>query len=177
MSDETGTRGAERTGRSLLTEVATPLVAESLRLLQADAGFVATVGPDGETLDVARVTPYSASAVRLGFARDAPYPLAETIRTQRPLLIESNDDLCEHPGLVRVKSEDHACATLPLFAEDGELLGAVNFGFEDPHTFDEDELELITLIGQRCAEAMATARRLDTELRSRTTERAAPSAE
>ena len=167
MSDESAARPAEGARRSLLTEVATPIVAESLRLLQADAGFVATVGPDGETLDVARVTPYSASAVRLGCARDAPYPLADTSRTQRPLLIESNDDLCEHPGLVRVKSEDHACATLPLFAEDGELLGAVNFGFDEPHRFTSEELELIDLVAEHCARAMSLARSLRDEVRSR----------
>ena len=169
MTDESGTRPAERVGTSLLTEVAMPLVAESLRPLQADAGFVATVGPDGETLDVARVTPYSASPVRLGFPRDAPYPLAETIRTQRPLLIESNDDLCEHPGLVRVKNEDHACATVPLFADNGDLLGAVNFGFDEPRRFTSEELELIDLVAEHCSRAMSLARSLRAEVRSRAT--------
>lgn len=140
-------------------DVATAIVARSLNVLEADAGFVATVSADGETLEVARVTPFAQEPVRLSFPLDAPYPLAETIRTRRPLFIASNEALeCDHPGLVRVQGEDHACATMPLHADDGELLGALNLGFEDPHEFTDEERELIELVAARCAEAMARAR-------------------
>lgn len=167
----------EGVAKRLCSAVGTAIVADCLDALGADAGFVGTIAADGRTLDVARVTPFAQKPVRLSFPLDAPYPLAETVRTKRPLFIADNEQLrCEHPGLVRVKSEDHACATLPLLSEDGELLGAVNFGFEEPHSFDDEELELIGLIGQRCAEAMTTARRLETELQTRTSARAAPAA-
>ena len=152
----------------LLADIATVIVATFLAELEADAGFVATLRPDGQTLDVARVTPYSDKPVHLAFPVDAPYPLAETIRTRQPLFIASNDELCEHPGLIRVKSEDHACATLPLLDEDGELLGALNLGYDEPHAFTSDELELIDVLGRHCAQAMSVARHLQTEVARRT---------
>ena len=148
-------------------QVVAVLLRQLLDELDADAAYVATPAADGETLEVARVTPYSREPVRLTMPADAPYPIAETMRTRQPLFIGSNEELCEHPGLVRVKSEDHACATLPLVDENGELLGAINLGFEDPHAFTETELELIALVGQHCAEAMSVARRLRAEVRGR----------
>ena len=143
------------------------IVAQCLDALDADAGFVATVSSDGSTLQVARVTPFSDQPVHLEFPLDAPYPLAEVVRTRRPLFIPSNEDLCDHPGLVRVMSEDHACATLPLLDGDGELLGALNLGFDEPHDFTDAELELIDTLGRHCADAMAVARRVQAELRDR----------
>lgn len=136
-------------------EAAATVLAGALELLGADAGFVATPAPGG-VLEVARVTPFSKSPVRLEFPLDSPYPLAVAMRERHPLFIASNEQLaCDHPGLVRVVEEDHACATMPLFAEDGELLGAVNVGFEDPREFDEDERALIGVVARRCAAALA----------------------
>lgn len=157
----TGTLG---TGGNLVADVATVLVARCLATLDADAGFVATLSDDGSTIQVERVTRYSENPVHLEFPVDAPYPIAETIRTRKPLLIASNEALCEHPGLVRVKSEDHACATLPLVGEDGELLGAINLGFDEPHEFTAQELDVISVLAQHCTQAMSVARHLQTEL-------------
>jgi len=153
---------------NLPADVATVIVADCLDALNADAGYVGTVAADGETIEVARVTEFSQTPVKLEFPLDAPYPLAETIRTGRELFIESNEQLvCDHPGLVRVKEEDHACATLPLYDEEGELLGALNLGFDEPRGFSDEERELIAVLGRHCAQAMAEARHLQDELRRR----------
>ena len=139
-------------------DTAALLFAVTLDSLGADTGFLATVTEDGQTLDVVRVTATSDNVVRLAFPLDSPYPVAEAIRARRALYIASNEQLrCDHPGLVRVQSEDHACATLPLFGTDGDLLGALNIGFEDPHEFSDDERRSIELLGERCATAMASA--------------------
>ena len=162
-----GARGVDQgaTVRELRVEVALPLVFESLAALGAESGYVATVDPSGEKIDVARVTEHSRRPVNLSFDLDAPYPLAETIRTRAPLLIPSNHQLeCEHPGLVRVKPEDHACATLPLFDGHGELLGAINIAFDEPKPFSDAELELIDITATHCAEAMTAAEALKSDL-------------
>ena len=153
----------------LVADVATVIVAQCLEALDADAGFVATVDEKRQRLNVARVTPFSETPVRLELPLDAPYPLAETVRTRQALFIESNERLtCDHPRLVRVAAEDHACATLPLFDTDGgELIGALNLGFDEPHAFSDEELELIDLLGRRCAEAMSLARRVEAEITRR----------
>ena len=151
--------------RRVRLEVGISLVTSWLAPLGADAGYVGTVSEDGETLEVGRVTPYARQPVWLTFPLEAPYPLAVAVRERRPVFIADCEQLgCDHPGLVQVDGEDHACATLPIVAADGELLGAVNFAFEEPHYFTEKELELITIIGQRCAEMMDVARHAETEV-------------
>lgn len=62
---------------------------------------------------------------------------------------------------MRVKSQDHACATLPVTAPSGEVFGAVNFSFDDPHYFTDEERDLIGAAGGHCAEAIAAAKRLE----------------
>ena len=139
-------------------DAAALLVARDLDVLGADTGFVATVAGDGQTLEVVRVTPASEHLVRLAFPLSSPYPLAEAIRVRRTLFVASNEQLaCDHPGLVRVKSEDHACATMPLFDEQGALVGALNLGFEDPHEFGEAERRVIEFLADRCAAVLASA--------------------
>jgi GAF domain-containing protein len=133
-------------------DAAARFVAQGLELVGADAGFVATVAADGQTLEVIRVTPASDNLVRLAFPLGSPYPIAEAIRGRRAMFIASNEQLrCDHPGLVRVESDDHACATLPLFDERGDLLGAINVGFEDPHEFSDEERRVIEFLAERCA--------------------------
>ncbi|MBW3593191.1 MAG: GAF domain-containing protein [Actinobacteria bacterium] len=158
---------AMRATPPLVAELATAIVANSLDAVGADAGFVATVAADGRTLDVRRVTPQAHEPVRLSFARAAPYPIAHTMRTGNRLVIASDAELCDHPGLVRVKNEDDACATMPLFGDDGELLGAINLAFEDPHAFTEDELDAIEALARHCAEAMTFGRRIDDDVTRR----------
>lgn len=133
------------------------LLAALLDLLGADVGFLGTVTPDGGTLDVFRVTPFSENLVRLAFPLDAPYPLAYAVRTELPAFIASNEELrCDHPGLVRIEERDHACATVPLHDLDGRLLGAVNVSFEEPHAFTDGERALIDAAARRCAAVLAS---------------------
>jgi GAF domain-containing protein len=137
-------------------DVVARMIGPLLAGLGADVGFVATLARGGRTLEVARITPHSQTPVRLAFPADAPYPLAVAVRRKEPLFIESNEQLaCDHPGLVRVQNEDHACATLPLLAGDGRLLGALNLGFEEPHEFSDEERRRIETLGRRCAETLA----------------------
>ena len=148
----------------LAVDMASALVGDLLDKVGADAGFVATPVDDGRSLAVARVTPYSEKPVHLDVPADAPYPLAATIRNRAPLVIANNEALCEHPGLVRMKSEDHACVTQPLFGEGGELLGAVNVAFDEPRDFTAEELGLVEVLARHCADAMALARRYQAAL-------------
>lgn len=138
-------------------EAAASLLASRLRGLGADAGFVATISLDGRTVEVARVTPFSEAPVRLAFPADAPYPLAAAIRSNRSLYISSNEALaCDHPGLIRMRGEDHACATVPLRALDGAALGSGNISFEAPREFSEVDRNEIESLFAACTEALVT---------------------
>jgi GAF domain-containing protein len=135
---------------SLPIDAAAAFVGRSLHVVGADVGFVAMAAADAETIEVRRVTRYSHNPVRLTFPVDARYPLAETMRTQQPLFIADNEDLvCNHPGLVRVNADDHACATVPLLDRD-RVVGAINIAYEDPHDFTDEERELVAAVGRYC---------------------------
>ena len=139
-------------------EAAAAVLAARLKSIGADAGFVATISADGRTVEVARVTPFSDVPVRLAFPADAPYPLAAAIRSNRPLFISSNDTLaCDHPGLIRIRGEDHACATLPLRGADGTVLGAANVSFADPREFSDGDRTEIEGLFAACGDALVRA--------------------
>ena len=139
-------------------DAAAAVLADELSPLGADAGFVATVSPDRRTVEVARVTPFCRVPVRLAFPADAPYPLAFAIRRNEALFISSNDALaCDHPGLIRTRSEDHACATFPLCDGEGGVIGSGNVSFEDPREFSDDDRAKIETLFAACASAMLLA--------------------
>jgi hypothetical protein len=69
-----------------------------------------------------RSTTCSTGSATLG----ADTAFVATVTDDGALFIASNEQLrCDHPGLVRVQSDDHACATLPLFDDVGVLAGVV----------------------------------------------------
>lgn len=131
-------------------------LARRLEALGADAGFVAAPSGDGTRVEVARVTPYSTAPVRLAFPLDAPYPLAEVLRGGQALFIGSNDDLvCDHPGLVRIRVEDHACATLPLHGAGGAVIGSVNVSWDEPREFSDADRAAIDELLLACEAELA----------------------
>jgi hypothetical protein len=136
-------------------EAAAAVLAGRLTDLGADAGFVATISPDGRTVEVARVTPFSGVPVRLAFPADSPYPLAAAIRSNEPLFISSNRTLaCDHPGLIRMRGEDHACATFPLRDPEGRAIGSANVSFEDPREFSDGDRTEIENLFAACRDAL-----------------------
>ena len=139
-------------------DVAAGCLFEELSQLGADAGYIGRPGPSQLSIEVARVTPFSPLPVRLAFPATALYPLVQALRSGSPLFIGSNEQLeCDHPGLIRVVAEDHACATFPLRAGDGAVVGAVNFAFEEPREFTDDDRNRIAAAADRCAKALVEA--------------------
>ena len=150
---------ASRHGPVAIVDAAAAMLAARLGQLGADVGFVAAVTPDGETVEVARVTPHSNVPVRLAFPISAPYPLAAAIRFDARMFISSNEALaCDHPGIVRIRGEDHACATVPLHGSDGRVVGSLNVSFEDPRDFTDADRALIDEATTECEAVLAHSR-------------------
>jgi len=59
--------------------------------------------------------------------------------------------------------------SLPAIAadDDGEVLGALNLAFDEPHTFSHEELELIEILARECRRAMLLGQRVRDELAGR----------
>lgn len=141
------------------SDVAAGMLVGGLSALDADAGFIGRLLV-GDALQVVHVSGFAyESSERLLLPLDAPYPLAEAVRTEKALFIGSNEELrCDHPGLIRMEGADHACATVPLVAN-GRLLGALNVSYDTPRSFDTEDRELLQLLADRCAETIERAER------------------
>lgn len=151
-------------------EVATVALTVGVRVLEADAAFLAVLEPGGDTLRVSRFAGYDAMPVeRLNLPVAANVPLAYSVRMRTPVFIGSNEDLmCELPGVERLDSRDHACASIPLMvSEDDPVLGAINVRFDTPREFTALERRLMTMLGERCTLAMLRAQRFADERRRR----------
>ncbi|MGN6244592.1 MAG: putative bifunctional diguanylate cyclase/phosphodiesterase [Motilibacteraceae bacterium] len=139
-------------------EVALLVLRAGMAAFDADAGFVALSPRPGAPLQVLHVARLTEPPAPLELAPDAPYPLAVAVRSGQALFIPSNEDLrCEHPGLVRLRGEDHACASIPLRVDD-EVQGALNLSWDEPRAFDDDERALLEALGLHCAAAVLRVR-------------------
>ncbi|MCW2924158.1 MAG: domain S-box [Thermoleophilia bacterium] len=170
---------AEMSAAATPDEVASVMLSTGLRALRADAGFLAIVGDGGETLRVSRFAGYEAvPAEQLELPIDANLPIAHAVRRGTPLFVGSNERLLEElPGVSRLDPADHACASIPLVAIEGQpALGAINVRYDTPREFSTVDRALLTALGQRCAEAMARAQRYADERRRRHDAEAALSA-
>jgi DNA-binding IclR family transcriptional regulator len=78
------------------------------------------------------------------------------IRSDEAIFITSNEALaCDHPGLLRVRDEDHACATMPLHGAEGAVIGSANLSWEAPREFsDADRVEVAALLAE-CEQELA----------------------
>ena len=71
--------------------------------------------------------------------------------------LSQNETLaCDHPGLIRTRGEDHACATVPLHGHDGSILGSANVSFESPREFSDGDRKQIEEMFAACTEALVT---------------------
>jgi diguanylate cyclase (GGDEF)-like protein/PAS domain S-box-containing protein len=139
-------------------EVALLVLRAGMEAFDADTGFVALSPRPGAPLQVLHVARLSAPPEPLEVPPEAPYPLAAAVRTGRSLFIASNEELrCAHPGMVRLRGEDHACASIPLRVDDA-VQGALNLSWDQPRPFDADERDLLEALGVQCAAAVLRVR-------------------
>lgn len=90
----------------------------------------------------------------------APFPIARAVAQCRVIVIEDNKALkvmrCDDPELQRVNPDDHACVTLPLIiGAERRVIGAVNFGFDQPRPLDEELLDALGVIGHLTGATLA----------------------
>lgn len=147
-------------------EVAFVMLTSGLRALGAEAGFLGVFDSERDLLRVSRFAGYDSFPVeQLEVPISANLPIAYAIRMRTALFVGSNDELaCSHEGLDRLDPHDHACASVPLLAgDDAPPLGAINVRFDSPREFSQVDRRLLTLLGERCAEAMVRAQRFTDE--------------
>ncbi|HEY6459517.1 MAG TPA: ATP-binding protein, partial [Polyangiaceae bacterium] len=123
----------------------------SLWILDGDA--LVAVAHTGNTDE------YLAPFLRIPLASDLP--AARAVATRAPLWIEGSDDLVrtapDVAAHVRATGEPRAFACLPLVVE-GRVVGAVAWGYDLAHVFDDDEKAFVLTVAGHSALAIDRAR-------------------
>ncbi|WP_405428968.1 GAF domain-containing SpoIIE family protein phosphatase [Streptomyces erythrochromogenes] len=97
-----------------------------------------------------------------GVALDVRLPGVETLTTGRPLFFESMQRLASaYPG-IPLDADVGARAFLPLIAS-GRPVGSCILGFDSPRGFSPEERTVLTALAGLIAQALARARRYDSE--------------
>jgi len=93
---------------------------------------------------------------------DAPYPIPECVRTERPVLLVSGTERDTHyPALVLVRApDDGALAAVPL-RHRGQVIGALGATWLHSHAFDPDDEAFLVALAAQCAQALERARLFD----------------
>ncbi|MFL5786130.1 MAG: ATP-binding protein [Bacteriovoracaceae bacterium] len=140
-------------GALLPEEVFKVIELDVQRALKADAGAISLLSEEGNAIEL-RVFGYLATHTRYGL--DARSPAIETIRSSRPMFLESIEDLKENYPWIHgefTKNNIVSACYIPLIAAN-QVYGALNFGFRTHHAFVEEEREFILALTAQCAQAL-----------------------
>jgi serine phosphatase RsbU (regulator of sigma subunit)/anti-sigma regulatory factor (Ser/Thr protein kinase) len=142
-------------------EVAEVFVREGMGALGADAGLVA-IRLDGrcQTLASAGYPPRLEEDLRR-FPLEAPFPLAEVMRTGQPVWLESIDDWDARFG--RPRAPLPTGMALPLVVR-RRVIGAIGFRFTArDRRFDTQDRAFFQTLAEQCAQALERASRYEVE--------------
>lgn len=159
------------------SEALTPLqvvevvVNQGLSALKASAGFIALLHNGDRTLELVRAVGYPQEILEQWsrFPITARLPVADAVRTQQPILIESRLDwVSQYPHLATEypSIEYNAWVAIPLIVE-GRTLGAMGLSFIQARTFSQDDRAFMFALAQQCAQALERARAYAAELQAR----------
>lgn len=147
-------------------QVADVMTAEGVKVLGAEAGWVALVSATGTKLNIINPpgTPWKEREPCGYIPIEASVPLAKATRMCKPLLLRSRDDLKRFPALDDLLDwgTDRALAILPLMAE-GRILGVLGLDFPASREFTNDDRGLMSTLAQECAQALERARLYEAE--------------
>lgn len=153
-------------------QVAEVIVEQGMTALGASSALVALVNESGTELEIVRVLGYKRNLVEdwRRFSIDAPVPLAEAVRTQKPIWAEATEQrTARYPHLAEVYAHYRfgAWISLPLVFE-GQAVGGMTLGFNEPQQFQPEDQTFILTVAQQCAQAIARAHLYEAERAART---------
>jgi len=152
-------------------EVADVVMNRGIPALGAVAGSVVLLTQGNTTLKVLQATGYPQSVIDTweSFPITAPTPIAETVRTKKPIFLENMAALeANYSNLIDAiaLTLNNAWASIPLIAE-GKAIGALGFSFATAQAFNEEDQRFMLTLGQQCGQAIARAQLYEAEKTAR----------
>ncbi len=187
LAEKTAERNASLQAlTAALSEALTPaqvgevLVNQGLAALKASAGFIVLLTESDRSLELVRAVGYSQEMLDKWnrFPITATLPIADAVRTQKPILIESREAWAQqysHLATQYVDSPHNAWVAIPLIV-DGHTVGGMGLSFPNAQTFSEDDSAFMFALGQQSAQAIQRARAYAAERQARDEAEAARSA-
>jgi PAS domain S-box-containing protein len=147
--------------RTVLAAAPPGVLRASFSMRTADESALACVAFAGEEVEIRRGWDH--------VPIDAPLPVAEVIRAEEAIFIESPQDLARaypHLAVERGAAGAGAAALLPLRSE-GRVVGVLALAFDTPRTFLADERQYLQALADQAAQALERARLYQAERRVR----------
>ena len=160
-----------------LTQVGEVVVNQGLAALRANAGFIALLHERDQTLELVNTLGYPQELLKNWnrFPLTAEVPIADAVKTNKAIFIESRQVLAErYPHLTSeyTDSPHHSWAAIPLNV-DGHTLGGIGFSFVNAQTLTPDDCAFMQALAQQCAQAIERARAYAAERQARADSEAA----
>ncbi|MEH1783419.1 MAG: AAA family ATPase [Nostoc sp.] len=182
QAQKTAERALERIARlqsitAALSESLTPaqvsevIVEQSMAALGASCALVALVNESKTELEIVREVGYNADLIDTwrNFAIDSPSPLAEAVRTGKPIWEQATENrVTRYPHLAEAYAQYdfEAWISIPLMVE-GWAVGGITLGFAQPQQLSGEDRAFLLAVAQQCAQAIARAHLYEAERTAR----------
>ncbi|MBD0345722.1 MAG: HAMP domain-containing histidine kinase, partial [Coleofasciculus sp. Co-bin14] len=144
------------------SQVAEVIAEQGVMALGATSALIALLTENGTELEVVRALDIdqALSEAWHRFSINAPVPLAQAVRTGKPLWPEPTAArIARYPHLAREYNQVNygAWISIPLMLE-GRAVGGMSFSFTQTTDFSEDDQAFTLTLAQQCAQALERAR-------------------
>jgi PAS domain S-box-containing protein len=152
-------------------DVGAAVVEHARSVLGASGIIVACLTADDTRLEILNVGEVPDSVIRpwLTFPVDSPVPLAEVVRSGRPIFLENREEwIRRYPHMAAdLDATGHrATMVLPLIVDD-RAIGVMGAAYNHPRGFDEEIRALAMTVAHQCAQALDRSRLLASERAAR----------
>ncbi len=139
-------------------DVTMALVNEGRAAIGADVGGAWLLDESGQMFVASAIAGAASGEQMLDrFARDRHLPLADAVRTGRPVFIQSSEQRARYPAVAQGTVRFASLIALPLEFR-GRSLGGFSFSFRSARTLPVEDLELLRGLAAQAAQAIDRAR-------------------
>jgi PAS domain S-box-containing protein len=150
-------------------EVAEVVLSQGTLALRASAGCVVLLSADRSELVLLRITGAVPDVALKGhrFPVGAPVPLAEAVREQKPVLVETfAERFTRYPTPVGFSPGEGALIALPMVVRDRPI-GSLGWGWPTDRTFSDEDKAFVLTVAELCGQALDRAHLFDAECKAR----------
>jgi signal transduction histidine kinase/ActR/RegA family two-component response regulator len=149
-------------------EVSRIILEGSLSALGAAAAAIGLLTEDGRAVEIMHVGGRAGGYLERSalLPLNAPLPIVEAIRTEKPVWLERASAWGEDRGIAGAPPGDGGWAAIPLIIN-GHVIGGLDLRFDGPRTFGAEEREFAVALARQSTIALERACLFDAERRAR----------